>query len=128
MEMQIIAVILALIVVFLAIIIFKIWSDLNKLKTRIITSENNLNRISDSFFGISTGAVGQGEHIAKVEKDIDQIRSRLETIAMNEQQSAGHSQAIRMAKRGATSEDIAETCGLTRVESDLVIRLHSAEE
>lgn len=127
MEMQIIAAIFAVIIVLLAILIFKIWSDLNILKAKIMTVDNNLNRLSDSFYGISAGAVGQGEHISKVEKDIDQLRSRLETIAMNEQQSAGHSQAIRMAKRGATSEEIAETCGLTRVEADLVIRLHSAE-
>ncbi|THB73763.1 MAG: DUF2802 domain-containing protein [Gammaproteobacteria bacterium] len=127
MDMQIIAAILAGIVLVLAALLFKLWGDLTKLKKQVVNVEGSLKQLSDSFHGFSAGAVGQSEYITKVEKDIDQLRSRIETIAMNEQQSVGHTQAIRMAKRGASPEEIADACGLTKVEADLIIRLHSGE-
>ncbi len=127
METQIIAAILASISIVFAILIFKLWNDIKKLNHKLTNIEASQKQLSDSFHGFSTGAVGQGENLSKVEKDIDQLRSRIETVAMNEQQSAGHTQAIRMAKRGASPEEIADACGLTKVEADLIIRLHSGE-
>ena len=127
MEMQIIAAISAAITIILAILVLKLWGDLKKQSKKVAIVESELKQISDAFHGFSAGAVGQSEHIAKVEKDIDQLRSRIETVAMNEQQSVGHTQAIRMAKRGASPEEIADACGLTKVEADLIIRLHSGE-
>ncbi len=127
MDIQIIAAVLAGIIIILAILVSKLWGDIKKLNKKLLAVESSFKQLSDSFHGFSAGAVGQSEHMAKVEKDIDQLRSRIETVAMNEQQSVGHTQAIRMAKRGASAEEIAEACGLTKVEADLIIRLHSGE-
>lgn len=89
---------------------------------------NELTTMLEGIHGMSAGALGQSEHLALVEKELQRLRSRIETVVTNEQSPESHNQAIRLAKRGADSRVIQEECGLSRVEADLVVLLHSGQE
>ncbi|THB68106.1 MAG: DUF2802 domain-containing protein [Gammaproteobacteria bacterium] len=117
---------LAFIVIVLFALLLSIKKVIGGLQKKITHLETEISRITDTFYGISAGAVGQGEHLAKVEKELDRLRSRLESIATNEQSGTNHSQAIKMAKRGATSQEIAVECEITKVEADLIVLLHGS--
>jgi hypothetical protein len=98
---------------------------------RIRYHRNQLNALHDEVLtlvegihGMSAGALGQSEHLAWVEKELQRVRSRIETVVTNERSPESHNQAIRLAKRGSSSAQIQEECGLSRVEADLVVLLH----
>lgn len=114
--------------IFGVVIILILLSKISKTNKRIEALENSINRISETFYGISAGAVGQGEHLAKVEKDLAQLRSRLESVATNDQSSSGHNQAIKLAKKGVPAAQIAEECEITKVEADLIVLLHGTPQ
>ena len=87
--------------------------------------ESTTRQILEHFRGLSAGAVGQGEHLARLEQNLARLRRRLDQVA-----AAGGSdgnrfnQAIRMARKGAVAKEIADTCEISQVEADLVVLLH----
>jgi hypothetical protein len=95
------------------------------LSRRMDELEAHLQRSAEHMQGFSAGAVGQGELIARVEQDLSRLRTRFDQIAAsNEGDGAAFNQAIRMARKGCSAEEIIDTCGLSRVEADLVVVLH----
>ncbi len=100
--------------------------DHRRLEQRVAGVETTASQILEHFRGLSAGAVGQGEHLARLEQNLARLRRRLDQVA-----AAGGSdgnrfnQAIRMARKGASAREIADTCEISQVEADLVVLLHS---
>ncbi|MCG5530490.1 DUF2802 domain-containing protein [Halorhodospira halochloris] len=88
--------------------------------------EATTQQILEHFQGLSAGAVGQGEHLARLEQNLARLRRRLDQVAAAGGSDGGRfNQAIRMARKGAAAQEIAETCQISQVEADLVVLLHS---
>lgn len=76
---------------------------------------------------------GLTEAVASLSGRLDGLH---EQVAMQAQQASGpgasgqraYENAIRLAQRGATSNDIAAQCGLARHEADMLVRLHGRKE
>ncbi|KAB7627156.1 DUF2802 domain-containing protein [Alkalilimnicola sp. S0819] len=95
------------------------------LGARLQRAEQRVNQVGETFQGLSAGARGQGEHLARVESDMARLRERMEQLATEGGGGgAAFNQAIRMARRGTSAAEIMETCGLSQVEADLVVLLH----
>lgn len=100
-------------------------SRMQGLAARLRELETRLEQSTEYFQGLSAGAVGQGEHLVKMEQDLARMRVRLDQLAASgEGSGAGFNQAIRMARKGCSAREIMETCGLSQVEADLVVLLH----
>lgn len=80
--------------------------------------------VAGRFQGLSAGSVGQGQHLARLESDVARLRDRLDRLGNQEGGDAAFGHAIRMARRGSDVDEIMEACGLSRMEADLVVRLH----
>ena len=92
---------------------------------RLRELEQRVAQSLDYYQGLSVGAVGQGEHLVKMEQDLARMRTRLDQLASSSDgDGAGFNQAIRMARKGCSAREIMETCGLSQVEADLVVLLH----
>lgn len=92
---------------------------------RLAELESTVAMSAQSYEGLSAGAVGQGESLARMEQNMARLRQRLEQLtATTEGGGASFNQAIRMARKGCSAGEIMETCGLTQVEADLVVLLH----
>src|SRR5690554_5182684 len=99
------------------------------LTQRVVELETSARRSAEFMEGFSEGAVGQGELIARVEQDLARLRSRLDQLASTSDGSgAAFNQAIRMARKGCSADEIMETCGLSKIEADLVVLLHRSEQ
>lgn len=95
------------------------------LGARVAELEEHLRRSAEHLQSFSAGAVGQGELLARFEQDLSRLRTRLDQIAASsEGNGAAFNQAIRMARKGCSAEEIMETCSLSRMEADLVVVLH----
>jgi uncharacterized coiled-coil protein SlyX len=99
------------------------------LHARLEELELRLDQSSQYYQGLSASAVGQGELLSRVNRDLARLRERLEQMAATtEEGGAAFNQAIRMARKGSGADEIMETCGLSRVEADLVVLLHHGQD
>jgi len=84
-------------------------------------------QMADIVEGLAAGAVDQGDQVVRLERDIRRLREQITTLASRDTGEGAFNQAIRMASRGTSREDIMETCGLSAVEADLILRIHQKE-
>ncbi len=90
--------------------------------------ETTTQQILEHFRGLSAGAVGQGEHLARVEQNLSRVRRRLDQVAAGGGSDGSRfNQAIRMARKGTPAKEIMDTCQISQVEADLVVLLHSRQ-
>lgn len=99
---------------------------LKRAEKRMEGLESTTQQILEHFQGLSAGAVGQGEHLARLEQNLARLRRRLDQVAAAGGSDGGRfNQAIRMARKGSAANEIADTCQISQVEADLVVLLHS---
>ncbi|MDN3518305.1 DUF2802 domain-containing protein [Aquisalimonas lutea] len=95
-----------------------------RIEARLTGLRDERRRLMEAVEGLSSGAVSQGERIARVEQELRRLKERLSMLGSRESGSEAFEQAIRMARKGQPAEEIAEACGLSRVEADLVVLIH----
>ena len=81
-------------------------------------------RLTEALETTSAGALAQGDQLVRLEQDLRRLKDRLTTVASRETGQEAFNQAIRMARRGDSRDDIMASCGLSVVEADLVLLLH----
>lgn len=73
---------------------------------------------------VTAGAVGMGQSIAKVEQLIRRLGDRQDQLVMSDPEGRSHAHAIKIARQGASVEEVINICGLVREEAELLVRLH----
>ncbi|MBA1149561.1 DUF2802 domain-containing protein [Ectothiorhodospiraceae bacterium WFHF3C12] len=120
---------LLIVCVVLAVFVAMLFARLDRQARRIGALEQSQKRVAEYMRGVSAGAVGQGQHVARLEQDLARVRDRMERVASSEGGgSTAFNHAIRMAQRGATAEELMEACGLSQMEADLVVLLHRDQQ
>jgi hypothetical protein len=74
-----------------------------------------------------SAAIGVGERVHRIEKSLKEVSHRQEQIDQTDPGAQAYQQAIKMAQKGASAEELIEICGLTRGEADLIAMLHRME-
>lgn len=91
----------------------------------LATMESRWADLAEQLKALTAGALGQGERLNRLEEDLGRLRHRLDTVASQETGGGpAFAQAIRLARRGVGVEEVMETCGLSRMEAELVVTLH----
>lgn len=72
--------------------------------------------------------------VAMLQQEVDALRTRVEALELNlatgstqDNQKTIHAEAMRMARHGASAQELAEQLGISRTEADLIIALYKAE-
>lgn len=80
---------------------------------------------------LCNAAVGMGERVNQMERRLRQLAERQEALGLRQEQlnqedpeARTYSQAIKMAHKGASVDDLVEVCGLSRGEAELVAMMH----
>jgi len=90
-----------------------------------------------SFWGSPTGVAmssqsDNDEFLQAVEKRFSKFEEGLGNLSRDDKSKPGvsrsipHENAVRMAKHGATVDDLTRTCGLSDIEARLVMRVHGS--
>lgn len=61
---------------------------------------------------------------AETESRLAAVEERQEQLALMEEGDGGYGRAIRMARQGASAEELAQDFGLNRGEAELLVSLH----
>lgn len=87
---------------------------------QIHSLEGNVNAVCAGFAGLSST-------IARVEQQLRRLAERQEQLEMRDPSTHSHEHAIKLARSGASIEELVEICGLVRDEADLLICLHGCD-
>lgn len=90
-------------------------------------SQEELGSLKADMRALVSAAIGVGERVHRIEKSLKEVSHRQEQIDQTDPGAQAYQQAIKMAQKGASAEELIEICGLTRGEADLIAMLHRME-
>jgi len=90
-------------------------------------SRQRLDALQSDMRALVSAAIGVGERVHRIEKSLKEVSHRQEQIDQTDPGAQAYQQAIKMAQKGASAEELIEICGLTRGEADLIAMLHRME-
>lgn len=100
---------------------------LQELRRRLEETEAALAVSDQHYQGLSSSSLGQGRRLLQLEQDVGKLRARLEEVASSgDINDSVFNQAIRMARKGCSAQEIMDTCGLGQIEADLVVLMHKS--
>jgi len=72
--------------------------------------------------------------LSRLQQQLDALQVRVDALELRppaesalDTQKTIHVEAVRMARNGASAQELAEQLGISRTEADLIIALHKAE-
>jgi len=88
-----------------------------RLSERIEVLENELSAMMDGAFGVAN-------HLQKVESNLKNTAQRQEQLQQRDMGNLPYNEAVRLASKGASVDELVEHCSLSRAEAELVEMLH----
>ncbi len=77
---------------------------------------------------------GADQRLNSLRDELEALKARIEALEARppadsalDTQKTIHMEAVRMARNGASAQELAERLGISRTEADLIIALHRAE-
>lgn len=120
----------------IAIVLAWLWRQQQKHKLELRELAAQLQRSSDDLAGLCSAAVAVDQRLAVNESRLNKVLENLsvppaqpeplhqDVVAEEEPQAQGYQLAIEKIRQGANVEDLMKSCGLTRDEAMLLVRLH----
>lgn len=118
----------ALIVAACALLAVALWHQLRQLRARCAELDGQLKDLRGQLVAETANAAGAGRRQLAVERDIDQLRHRQDQLELRMADAQSYGQAEQLVKRGAGMEELISSCGLSRGEAELVMRMHRFRE
>lgn len=82
--------------------------------------------LNSDISALCSGATGLGNHLNDIEHQLRRLFERQDQIELRDPAEREYHNAVRLIQDGAGIDKLIATCGLTRGEAELLVRLHSA--
>lgn len=124
---------IVLILLVLAAALFSLWRQQKRLKQEYQLLRSQLQRGSDDVAGLCAAAIAVDKRLSESESHLQQMldainapqpRREEPVIVEDDDPQGGYSLAIEKIHRGASLDELVKSCGLTRDEAVLLMRLH----
>lgn len=102
-----------------AAVTFTAWRRATRRQTEEVMAQNRA--LLDQLAEIGTRLASTDQRVAQLAERLEQPQTRTTSAPAGPQ---GYQIAIRLARGGASAEELVSGCGLTRSEAELVRRLH----
>ncbi len=96
--------------------------------TTMHAADEEMTRLRQDVRALCAGAVGLGDRLRRLETEQRALADRHERLELKDPGERPYAHAIRLVHSGAQVEEIADTCGLTRSEAQLLKMLHGVDK
>lgn len=96
--------------------------------TRQAALEQRLKELAKRSEAYQRVNVRMGEELGELRKQLASLPERLARLEQRDPTSLSFTQAARLAGMGASAADLAQACGLSQAEAELITRLHSGHK
>ena len=86
------------------------------------------NHLSDEITALNVGSIGLGGRFLKLEKDLQALSQRIDEMQTQMQSQSPYGQAIHLAQRGSSAEEIVDLCGISFNEAALLVMMHKQDK
>lgn len=97
----------------------------------VIRQQATITSLQADLRALCNAGVTMGERLHQTERRVKQLTQQQEALGMRQEQinkeepeARAYAQAIKMAQKGASVDDLMDVCGLSRGEADLVAMMH----
>lgn len=80
--------------------------------------------VIDDISAINAGAIGLGSRFLRLEKELQALGGRVDELYTRIQTNTPYAQAIHLAQKGASVEEIIDLCGISPSEAELLLMMH----
>lgn len=119
-----------------AVALILLWRRQKRLKQEYQILRSQLQRGSDDVAGLCAAAIAVDKRLSENESHLNRMLETLKASAeprpealfpVEEEPQGGYSLAIEKIHRGASLDELVKSCGLTRDEAVLLMRLHGRQ-
>lgn len=103
-------------------------SELKQLKEFTAMQQKHLKDLAHELQTMTNAAYGVGKRINQLAGQIRELDDRQEEFDLKEQGSQSMQQAIALVHKGATIDELMDSCDLSRGEAELLIMVHGEQE
>lgn len=89
---------------------------------------DKMKKIQQDLRALVTASIGMGERMLEVERRNRRLADRQEHLDIYDAANQPYEQAVRMAQSGADSDELVNTCGLSKTEADLIKMIHKLDK
>lgn len=82
-----------------------------------------IQQLEQELGALCSASVGAGEHVVKLEQQVQRIVERQNQLEMRAATDRPYSQASQLVDKGADIDELIDTCGLTRGEAELLVMM-----
>ena len=107
--------------------LYKSNSELKQVKQYCIMQQKQLKELAHELQTMTNAAHGVGKRINSLAGQIRELDDRQEEFDLKEQGAQSMTQAIALAQKGASIDELMETCELSRGEAELLMMVHGDE-
>lgn len=99
-------------------------AELKQVKQYIVMQQKQLKELAHELQTMTNAAHGVGKRINILSGQIRELDDRQEEFDLKEQGSQSMTQAIALAQKGASIDELMETCEMSRGEAELLMMVH----
>lgn len=92
------------------------------------TVEARLVGLQNDIRALTAGAAGLGKKLHNLEQGSRRVQERQNQIEVNKSDGRPYEQAIRMAHKGASVDELMTVCDFSRSEAELIIMMHRLDK
>jgi hypothetical protein len=104
------------------------FAQIARLKAKLLRSEQSISALREDISALCSGAIGLGDHLAKLEHRAVQLAQRQEKIEMLGPTEQSYRHARKLVGKGADLDEVIADCGLARGEAELVALAHKIKK
>ncbi len=125
MTWQLALILVSLAIAFLALAIaIRSASRVDVLRDRLMRHESDVLSLRGALSAISEEGMLGSTRGDDLERRLRRLSEQQEQLMLRDPDDGPYHQALRLAARGASAEELVQGCGLSRGEADLVLALH----
>lgn len=107
-----------------------LWSlvEVGRLRRRMLLQEGALLSLRGALSAVCSEETANDQRELDLDRRLRQLTEQQEQLLLRDPELGPYHHAMRLAVKGSSSEELMETCGLTRGEADLLLSLHRSRD
>jgi len=120
---------LILLILAVSVVFFILGRRILALQAQLNAVQQQQQTLHSEVAALLVGAAGVGNRVKLLEKGLHKQAERQEQMALDQRSPDGVSvkQAVELARKGATVDELVSLCGLSRGEAELLSTLHKSD-
>ncbi|POB04392.1 DUF2802 domain-containing protein [Halopseudomonas oceani] len=90
--------------------------------------QSRIDQLARDLTTFQQGSIRMGEELTALRQQVKRLEDKQLKLEQSDPQAMPYSQAARLVGMGASIEDLTQSCGLSKAEAELFVKLHASRQ